>query len=126
MLGFWVCLFFFLDLEKIKAYIDSFRFGAPPHAGGGIGNIILILWEYSSNPDFIWQSVHSFLTRFLQHETSKSKFSILLLFTNRSISAKYGTNLNYNKFCELWLNENVTSKEQNEQLICVQNIVINF
>lgn len=26
-----------LDLEKIKAYIDSFRFGAPPHAGGGIG-----------------------------------------------------------------------------------------
>uniref|UniRef100_A0A8C0H829 Aspartate--tRNA ligase, cytoplasmic n=1 Tax=Chelonoidis abingdonii TaxID=106734 RepID=A0A8C0H829_CHEAB len=26
-----------VDLEKIKAYIDSFRFGAPPHAGGGIG-----------------------------------------------------------------------------------------
>uniref|UniRef100_A0A803TCJ0 Aspartate--tRNA ligase, cytoplasmic n=1 Tax=Anolis carolinensis TaxID=28377 RepID=A0A803TCJ0_ANOCA len=26
-----------IDLEKIKAYIDSFRFGAPPHAGGGIG-----------------------------------------------------------------------------------------
>lgn len=25
------------DLEKIKAYIDSFRFGAPPHGGGGIG-----------------------------------------------------------------------------------------
>ncbi len=25
------------DLKKIKAYIDSFRFGAPPHAGGGIG-----------------------------------------------------------------------------------------
>ncbi|KAL8592566.1 Aspartate--tRNA ligase, cytoplasmic [Nucella lapillus] len=25
------------DLEKIKGYIDSFRFGAPPHAGGGIG-----------------------------------------------------------------------------------------
>ena len=24
-------------LEKIKAYIDSFRYGAPPHAGGGIG-----------------------------------------------------------------------------------------
>jgi aspartyl/asparaginyl-tRNA synthetase len=31
-------MFSFLDLEKIKAYIDSFRFGAPPHAGGGIGN----------------------------------------------------------------------------------------
>ncbi|CAO2624666.1 Aspartate--tRNA ligase, cytoplasmic [Lemmus lemmus] len=26
-----------IDLEKIKAYIDPFRFGAPPHAGGGIG-----------------------------------------------------------------------------------------
>lgn len=26
-----------LDLEKIKSYIDSFRYGAPPHAGGGIG-----------------------------------------------------------------------------------------
>ena len=25
------------DLEKIKAYIDAFRFGCPPHAGGGIG-----------------------------------------------------------------------------------------
>lgn len=26
-----------VDLEKIKAYIDAFRFGCPPHAGGGIG-----------------------------------------------------------------------------------------
>lgn len=26
-----------IDLEKIKGYIDSFRFGAPPHGGGGIG-----------------------------------------------------------------------------------------
>ncbi|XP_003384922.2 PREDICTED: aspartate--tRNA ligase, cytoplasmic-like [Amphimedon queenslandica] len=26
-----------IDLQKIKSYIDSFRFGAPPHAGGGIG-----------------------------------------------------------------------------------------
>lgn len=26
-----------IDLEKIKSYIDSFRFGTPPHAGGGIG-----------------------------------------------------------------------------------------
>ena len=30
-------LSFILDLQKIKAYIDSFRYGAPPHAGGGIG-----------------------------------------------------------------------------------------
>uniref|UniRef100_A0A0P6E3P8 Aspartate--tRNA ligase, cytoplasmic n=1 Tax=Daphnia magna TaxID=35525 RepID=A0A0P6E3P8_9CRUS len=26
-----------IDLSKIKAYIDSFRYGCPPHAGGGIG-----------------------------------------------------------------------------------------
>lgn len=26
-----------IDLQKIKAYIDSFRYGAPPHGGGGIG-----------------------------------------------------------------------------------------
>lgn len=32
-----------LDLEKIKAYIDSFRFGAPPHAGGGIGKCLYFI-----------------------------------------------------------------------------------
>lgn len=26
-----------VDLDKIKAYIDAFRYGCPPHAGGGIG-----------------------------------------------------------------------------------------
>jgi len=26
-----------IDLEKIKSYIDSFKYGCPPHAGGGIG-----------------------------------------------------------------------------------------
>lgn len=26
-----------IDIDKIKAYIDSFRYGCPPHAGGGIG-----------------------------------------------------------------------------------------
>lgn len=31
-------LFFSIpDIRKIKDYIDSFKFGAPPHAGGGIG-----------------------------------------------------------------------------------------
>ena len=27
-----------IDVEKIKAYIDSFRYGCSPHGGGGIGN----------------------------------------------------------------------------------------
>ncbi len=27
----------YVDLQQIKAYIDSFRFGAYPHGGGGIG-----------------------------------------------------------------------------------------
>ncbi|EEB11131.1 aspartyl-tRNA synthetase, putative [Pediculus humanus corporis] len=26
-----------IDLQKIKAYIDAFKYGCPPHAGGGIG-----------------------------------------------------------------------------------------
>jgi aspartyl-tRNA synthetase len=26
-----------IDLSTIKEYIDSFRYGCPPHAGGGIG-----------------------------------------------------------------------------------------
>jgi len=26
-----------IDVEKIKSYIDSFKFGCPPHGGGGIG-----------------------------------------------------------------------------------------
>lgn len=26
-----------VDLEKIRAYVDAFRYGCPPHAGGGIG-----------------------------------------------------------------------------------------
>ncbi|XP_034253211.1 aspartate--tRNA ligase, cytoplasmic [Thrips palmi] len=26
-----------VDIDKIKSYIDAFRFGCPPHAGGGIG-----------------------------------------------------------------------------------------
>ncbi|KAG4071916.1 hypothetical protein HA402_006077 [Bradysia odoriphaga] len=26
-----------IDLSKIAAYIEAFRFGCPPHAGGGIG-----------------------------------------------------------------------------------------
>jgi len=32
-----MCPFCLSDIEKIKSYIDAFRFGAPPHAGGGIG-----------------------------------------------------------------------------------------
>ena len=26
-----------IDVDKIKSYIDSFKYGCPPHAGGGIG-----------------------------------------------------------------------------------------
>lgn len=26
-----------IDLEKIRAYVDAFEYGCPPHAGGGIG-----------------------------------------------------------------------------------------
>lgn len=37
-----------LDLEKIKAYIDSFRFGAPPHAGGGIGKYLYFILFFVS------------------------------------------------------------------------------
>jgi hypothetical protein len=32
---------FFSDLDSIKAYIDSFRYGCPPHAGGGIGLVTI-------------------------------------------------------------------------------------
>ena len=37
-------LFINLDIEKIKAYIDSFRYGAPPHGGGGIGEFFLLFY----------------------------------------------------------------------------------
>jgi len=30
-------IFVLTELETIRSYIDSFRFGCPPHAGGGIG-----------------------------------------------------------------------------------------
>ena len=26
-----------VEIDTIKGYIDSFRYGCPPHAGGGIG-----------------------------------------------------------------------------------------
>ncbi|GBO02739.1 Aspartate--tRNA ligase, cytoplasmic [Araneus ventricosus] len=35
-----------IDLEKIKSYIDAFRYGAPPHAGGGIA--VLFKQHYSN------------------------------------------------------------------------------
>jgi len=31
-----------IDLEKIQAYIDAFKYGCPPHAGGGIGEQIIV------------------------------------------------------------------------------------
>nr|CAH8854527.1 unnamed protein product [Trichobilharzia regenti] len=30
-----------VDVEKIKAYIDAFRYGCPPHAGGGIDCLVI-------------------------------------------------------------------------------------
>lgn len=33
------CVCVLTGLESIKAYIDSFKYGAPPHAGGGIGKL---------------------------------------------------------------------------------------
>ena len=32
----------FPDLDTIKDYIESFRYGCPPHAGGGIGLVKII------------------------------------------------------------------------------------
>ncbi|VDK55200.1 unnamed protein product [Anisakis simplex] len=29
-----------IDLEKIRSYVDAFRYGCPPHAGGGIGQFV--------------------------------------------------------------------------------------
>ena len=29
-----------IDISKIQAYIDSFRYGCSPHAGGGIGSFL--------------------------------------------------------------------------------------
>ena len=37
-----------VDIEKIRAYIDSFRYGCPPHAGGGIGKCIFVLFDGKS------------------------------------------------------------------------------
>ena len=34
--------FLFIDLQHIKSYIDSFKYGTPPHAGGGIGEYFII------------------------------------------------------------------------------------
>lgn len=30
-------IYLIADTSKIAAYIEAFRFGCPPHAGGGIG-----------------------------------------------------------------------------------------
>jgi aspartyl/asparaginyl-tRNA synthetase len=31
-----------IQLDTIKSYIDSFRYGCPPHGGGGIGIYFII------------------------------------------------------------------------------------
>lgn len=42
------------DLEKIKSYIDSFRYGAPPHGGGGIGKEYLSIRALFCFTDHRW------------------------------------------------------------------------
>lgn len=34
---FYLKINFFADITKIASYIEAFRFGCSPHAGGGIG-----------------------------------------------------------------------------------------
>lgn len=33
------------DLKTIEGYIDAFKYGAPPHAGGGIGNVKMSYYD---------------------------------------------------------------------------------
>jgi hypothetical protein len=56
-----------VDLEKIKSYIDSFRFGAPPHAGGGIGESVSYITNTHTHI-FCMFCVH--LTQSRNHHTS--------------------------------------------------------
>ncbi|VDN31619.1 unnamed protein product [Cylicostephanus goldi] len=44
-----------IELEKIQAYIDSFKYGCPPHAGGGIVHIKSVLLHLS----FVCQKTRS-------------------------------------------------------------------
>ncbi|XP_022687317.1 aspartate--tRNA ligase, cytoplasmic-like isoform X1 [Varroa jacobsoni] len=38
-----------IDISTIQAYIDSFRYGAPPHAGGGIGLERVVMLYFGLN-----------------------------------------------------------------------------
>jgi aspartyl/asparaginyl-tRNA synthetase len=40
-----------IDVSKIQAYIDAFKYGCPPHAGGGIGEFL----EYFSLLMFVFR-----------------------------------------------------------------------
>ena len=35
-----------VNLEEVKGYVEAFKYGAPPHAGGGVGP--LVFSQYSS------------------------------------------------------------------------------
>ena len=35
-----------IDISTIQAYIDSFKYGCPPHGGGGIGKITILSVNY--------------------------------------------------------------------------------
>lgn len=32
-----------VELRTIQAYLDAFKYGAPPHGGGGIGRRIIVI-----------------------------------------------------------------------------------
>lgn len=34
-----------IDLKTIQPYLDAFKYGVPPHAGGGIGKSVVVVFE---------------------------------------------------------------------------------
>ena len=45
-----------IQLDTIKSYIDSFRYGCPPHGGGGIGGSCLFYENIYKLHNSLWNS----------------------------------------------------------------------